>query len=352
MNMMRKKAQYVNITPSATSYIPRQLAIDFLHSHGEIIELNPLVTGHEPINTARRSCRRILFNMMEAAQSNFEASSMTCPSACRHTLMRLQMSNCATSGRFAETSLANHLSRKSWAQVRPPEGLYIREDVEIKCNMTMLKFVKKEMKAAAKVMCHDGERAAEDGQPSRSFSARLQVATTIANAALPDAHVTARQSQQYAQPDQNAPPVPPKQLLGTNDIVMELPGDFYHPQPSPTFLHPNHNRTSTASEPSQYSPQPQDVRWSTASHSTVSSRPSSYAPSEGMRSPGLEQKAFAAELPTMEETKEEHNVRQRRESDHKGQQAYTYNPQDYARTQQQYGSNPPYPVYGQQYPQR
>ena len=52
MNMMRKKAQYVNITP-IPSYIPRQLAIDFLHSHGEIIELNPLVTGHEPIKAPR-----------------------------------------------------------------------------------------------------------------------------------------------------------------------------------------------------------------------------------------------------------------------------------------------------------
>jgi hypothetical protein len=161
-----------------------------------------------------------------------------------------------------------------------------------------------------------------------------------------------RQSQQQVHPDhQSAPPVPPKQLLGTNDVVMELPGDFYHPQSSPSYLHPHDNRTSTASEPSQYSPQQQDVRWSTASHSTTSSRPSSYAPSEGMRSPGLEQKAFTAELPTMEETKEEHDDRQRRQSDQKGQQMYTYNPQDYARTQQQYATAPPYSTYGH-HPQR
>jgi hypothetical protein len=34
----------------------------------------------------------------------------------------------------------------------PPEGLYIREDVEIKCNVTMINFVKKGTKAAAKIM--------------------------------------------------------------------------------------------------------------------------------------------------------------------------------------------------------
>lgn len=50
--MMRKKVQYTNITP-IPSFIPRQLAIDFLHSHGEIIELNPLVTGHEAIKAPR-----------------------------------------------------------------------------------------------------------------------------------------------------------------------------------------------------------------------------------------------------------------------------------------------------------
>ena len=50
--MMRKKASYTNVTP-IPSFIPRQLAIDILHSHGEIIELNPLVTGFEPIKAPR-----------------------------------------------------------------------------------------------------------------------------------------------------------------------------------------------------------------------------------------------------------------------------------------------------------
>jgi hypothetical protein len=34
----------------------------------------------------------------------------------------------------------------------PAEGLYLREDVEIKCNITMASFIKKEQKAASKVL--------------------------------------------------------------------------------------------------------------------------------------------------------------------------------------------------------
>jgi len=52
-----------------------------------------------------------------------------------------------------------------------------------------------------------------------------------------------------------------------------------------------------------------------------------------MRSPGLDQKhasGFAAELPTMEETREEHGERVRRESWRNPQSVkYEYNPRDF-----------------------
>lgn len=64
-----------------------------------------------------------------------------------------------------------------------------------------------------------------------------------------------------------------------------------------------------------------------------------------MRSPGLEQKGFAAELPTMEETREEHDDRRRRESVGQGEKKYAYNPADYARAQAQYAPAPPYSGY-------
>lgn len=50
--MLRKKEVYTQITP-LPSHIPRQLAIDILHSHSEIITLNPLVLEHHPIKAPR-----------------------------------------------------------------------------------------------------------------------------------------------------------------------------------------------------------------------------------------------------------------------------------------------------------
>jgi hypothetical protein len=384
MNMMRKKTQYVQITP-IPSFIPRQLAIDFLHSHGEIIELNPLVTGHEPIKAPRDApadeyystwyeiSQRIQYipgiGKMGSGAIKFRGVFHDLPFGLQtHTYAPANV-DLRNKWQICGNQPGEPPEPKELGSGAPPEGLYIREDVEIKCNVAMINFVKKEMKAACKVMVERLVKKAEllDSGAIQALMENGRLKTV--NPADRSAHdhrsphpsptqpyqmpiSPHRQSPQYVHPDhQGAPPVPPKQLLGTNDVVMELPGDFYHPQSSPSYLHPHDNRTSTASEPSQYSPQQQDVRWSTASHSTTSSRPSSYAPSEGMRSPGLEQKAFTAELPTMEETKEEHDDRQRRQSDQKGQHMYTYNPQDYARTQQQYATAPPYPMYGQ-HPQR
>ena len=46
--MFRKKDTFTVITP-IPGFIPRQLAIDILHSHSEVITLNPLVLEHKAI---------------------------------------------------------------------------------------------------------------------------------------------------------------------------------------------------------------------------------------------------------------------------------------------------------------
>src|SRR5271163_4908148 len=51
---MGKLTAYTNITP-LPSNIPRQLVIDMLHNHGEIIELNPIVIEHHPIKAPRKA---------------------------------------------------------------------------------------------------------------------------------------------------------------------------------------------------------------------------------------------------------------------------------------------------------
>jgi hypothetical protein len=50
--MLRKKESYTHVT-SIPHHIPRQLALDILHSHAEIITLNPLVLEHHPTKAPR-----------------------------------------------------------------------------------------------------------------------------------------------------------------------------------------------------------------------------------------------------------------------------------------------------------
>lgn len=376
----------MHITP-IPSFIPRQLAIDFLHNHGEIIELNPLVTGHEPIKAPRDApadefystwyeiSQRIQYipgiGKMGSGAIKFRGVFHDLPFGLQtHTYAPANV-DLRNKWQICGNQPGEPPEPKELGSGAPPEGLYIREDVEIKCNVAMISFVKKEMQAAAKVMVdrlvkkaelldsgalhalmengrlktvNPADRSTHDHRSPHSSPSQVYSAPLSPRLSPNFPH---RQSLSYAQPDnQHAPPIPPKELLGQNNVVMELPGDFYYPNPPVSQTPINDKRASYASEPSQSSPKFQDARWSTTSHSTISSRPTSYATSDGMRSPGLEGKAFASELPTMEETREEHESRQKRDSIQKGQQPhYAYNPQDFARTQHQYAQGPPYPGY-------
>lgn len=373
---MRKKVSYTNVT-RIPSNIPRQLAIDILHSHGEIIELNPLVTGFEPIKAPR-----------DAPSDEFYSTWYEIAQKIQFVpgIGKLGSGNIKFKGCFHDMpwGLQTHIYAPANVDMRnkwqicgnqpnepavprelgidaPSEGLYLREDIEIKCNVTMVGFVKKETKAASKVlverlikkaelldagvlqgMFEDGKlKTVNPADRSHNPSSPLPSPKLPYNMPMSPMRSSAQPNgqangQQY---------LPPNHAQGQNSVVMELPGDFYHPQPSPTHLTADSNRYSTNSSHSDGSPNPSDGRWSHASNdyqSSVSSRPSSFA-SEGLRSPGVDNKGFASELPTMEETREEHDeARRRREQDEYPQdKKYRYNPQDYADLQQNRQQAPP-----------
>lgn len=164
---MPKKVAYTNITP-IPSHIPRQLAIDVLHSHGEIIELNPLVLGHHPIKAPRDAPADEFFSVWHEITQRIQYIPGT---------GKLGSGKISFKGVFHDMpwGLQTHIYapagvdlRNKW-QIRgnqpgeppeqrelgsgaPPEGLYLREDVEIKCNFAMVPFVKSETKAASKVL--------------------------------------------------------------------------------------------------------------------------------------------------------------------------------------------------------
>lgn len=238
----------------------------------------------------------------------------------------------------------------------PPEGLYLREDIEIKCNVTMINFVKKELKAASKVLVERMLKKAEL-LDSGALSAMMDngklktINPADRSSVAPPRHSPNEQNYTLPKSPMQSPAfpgqqmyIPPKQTQEEN-APMELPGDFYHPQPSQPS---QDKRYSTMSELSTGNePNASDGRWS---YQSASTRPSSYTSSAGMRSPGLEyNKEYSAELPTMKETHEEHEQRRRRQEapwPAKEGREYRYNPQDFARTQQQpYAQPPQYSAY-------
>jgi len=342
--MMSKRNTYVNITP-IPSYIPRQLAIDFLHNHGEIIQLNPLVTDHAPIKAPRDAPADEFYSTWYEISQRIQyipglgkmgSGAIKFRGVFHDLPFGLQTHTYAPAGvdlrnkwQICGNQPGEPPEPRDLGSAAPPEGLYIREDVEIRCNVAMAGFVKKEMKAAAQVMIERLVKKAEllDSGALQGMMENGRLRTVNPADRSSCAHMSpwpspnpqyqmsmSSSGSHFGQPAK--PLLPSQQLLGQN-TVMELPGDYYHLAPS--------------------QPMPQ--------------HPSSFTPSEGIRSPGLESKAYPSELPAMHETKEEHSDRTRCQSENPSTiQKYAYNPQDYAKMQ--YVPYQPSQNQQQQYQQR
>ncbi|KAI1503748.1 hypothetical protein F5X99DRAFT_89001 [Biscogniauxia marginata] len=421
--VLRKKEVYTVITP-IPSFIPRQLAIDILHSHGEVITLNPLVLSHKQIKAPRDAAADEYFSTWYEITERIQyipgtgrfGSGKIVFNGCFHDLpwglqthiyapLNVDLRNKYRIGgnqpgvehpEQAEIGLA--------ALGAPKDGLYLREDIEIRCNITMVGMVKAQMKTASKEMVQRIIKKAElldagvlqamieDGkmktynpndrtytgglssntvmspqlspadpyrQPPMSPSMPYQVPRPISLQPQSRPGTSGSQSypahwqyqqqliddqnkqhQQYSElPSIHAPGSKP----GTSGVVMELPGDYYHPQTPPLSQKPQlspvnqqHGRLSPASNQSQ-SPDLGGWRWSSGqqSPSLNSSRPTSFSSDPGSGnhgSPGLDHKGFSAGLPTHRETQEEyrHPESLRPYPQGRATSDYSYNPAHYA----------------------
>jgi hypothetical protein len=180
---MVKRTVYTKITP-LPSHIPRQLALDMLHSHGEVISINPLVTGHNPIDAPRDAAADEFFaqwyEITEIITWGFGFKKKIAFKGVFYDLPNgLQTHTYAPMGvdlRNKWTVRGNQPGEpkepRELGVETPLEGLYLREDVEIECNYALTSFVKKEMKAAAGVMVDRLTRKAElltDGEMHAMF---------------------------------------------------------------------------------------------------------------------------------------------------------------------------------------
>lgn len=169
---MGKRVVYTKIMPLPAN-IPRQLALDMLHSHGEVIQLNPLVTDHQPISAPRDAPADEYFaqwyEITEIITWGFGMKKKISFKGVFHDMpWGLQTHTYAPMGvdlRIKYQVRGNQPGEPREARElgvdTPADGLYLRSDVEITCNIAFAGFVKKEMKAANVTMFERLTRKAE-----------------------------------------------------------------------------------------------------------------------------------------------------------------------------------------------
>lgn len=316
--MLRKKEAYTVITP-IPSFIPRQLALDILHSHSEVITLNPLVLSHKPIPAPRNAASDEFYSTWYEITERVQVlpgagrlgSSKIVFNGCFHDMpwgiqthiyapFNIDLRN--------KYRIGGNMPGIEPPEVReigleaPKDGLYLREDIEIRCNISLTSFVKAQLKAASKEMVDRIIRKAElldsgalqammapDGRlktvnpndrsqtagPYGGVEATSPTPSSASPAPLfsrptpsptypyaPGARPPSASPGPYpAQPYQAMappPPIPPKEQPQQYQ-TMELPGDYYyanqHPQMHPVYNQQNGSATPVPGQQQQHQQQ-------------------------------------------------------------------------------------------------
>ncbi|KAF3770328.1 hypothetical protein M406DRAFT_284956 [Cryphonectria parasitica EP155] len=176
--MLRKKEVFTIITP-IPGFIPRQLAIDILHSHSEVIAVNPLVLDHKPIKAPRNAAADEYYSTWYEISQKIQfvpgigkiGSGKISFNGCFHDMpwglqthiyapMNVDLKN---RYRIAgnQPGIEPPEPQELGLGGAPSDGLYLKDDVEIKCNVAMVSFVKSQLKTASKEMVDRIIRKAE-----------------------------------------------------------------------------------------------------------------------------------------------------------------------------------------------
>jgi hypothetical protein len=326
--MLRKKEAYTHITP-IPAHIPRQLAIDILHAHEEIISLNPLVLTITPTKpppdapadeyycTWYEITERIQYvpgaGRFGSGKISFKGCFHDLPWGIQTHMYAPLSIDLRNKWRICGNQPGEPVEAKELGIGAPTEGLYLREDIEIKCNITMVSFVKSQMKAASKILVDRLIKKAElldsgvlkammENGKLKTINPADRTNTMDPNTFPPNSpplshyqqpHQPTAQ-QQYLSPGHNQYQQPQQQQAA----VMELPGDHMYYDQNNSGQYPSYTpRPAHASYQSQVSNASpalsQTQTWGGGS------RPSSYS-SEPQKH-GQPPMHAAAELPAYEQ---------------------------------------------------
>ena len=163
---MPKRTRFTNITPLPAS-ISRELAIAMVHNHSEMIELNPLVIDHHSVKAPRDApadefldC--VWYELTDKIQylPGGLAKGKISYRGCFHDLPNgLQTHIYAPLGldirekwTVGGTLPGEPPEPRELGLDIPTQGLYLREDGDMRCNILMTGFVRKNLDMAHKVL--------------------------------------------------------------------------------------------------------------------------------------------------------------------------------------------------------
>jgi hypothetical protein len=166
------KTVYTKITPLPAN-IPRQLALELLHSHEEVIQLNPLVTGVRSIEAPRNAStdeyysswyeisQIITWGLGIKSKYSFKGVFHDQPWGLQTHVYAPLGVDMRNKYRIGGNQPGEPREARELGVDTPVDGLYLREDVEITCNVAMMGIVKKEAKEATGIMINRLTRKAE-----------------------------------------------------------------------------------------------------------------------------------------------------------------------------------------------
>lgn len=178
--MLRKHEVLTVVTP-IPGFIPRQFAINVLHSHGEVITINPHVVDHKPIKAPADApvdeCDSSWYEIVERKQLiagkgkpgsgiiTFNGISRDVSSkGCFHNMpwglqthIRAPMNvelwiRYSVDGNQLGIEPAQRLELGLESLGAPTDGLYLRQAIEVTCNIAILKYVKTPLRAEGQAL--------------------------------------------------------------------------------------------------------------------------------------------------------------------------------------------------------
>lgn len=158
---MSKRSVFTTVT-ALPAGVTRQLAMETLHNHAEMIDLNPLVEERHPIrpptDATPEEFHCLWYSLTDRVSylPGGKISGKVSYNACLHDLENgLQTHAYAPLGLNIKTkwTLGGSLPGEPMAPAElgigaPLSGLYLRQDIDMKCNIMVTSFVKKSLKAA------------------------------------------------------------------------------------------------------------------------------------------------------------------------------------------------------------